>query len=129
VTFTLNIGGIRNSVMEDLHGAIMHRATQLEKEHGVRYEFGPRAGTPATDLDEGIIACVEQAGQEYGIVPFRMPTVGHDAALFQRRGIPTSVLLLRNANGSHNPQEHMEITDFELGTKVLARAVDKLCRS
>jgi len=128
ITFTLNIGGIKNAVMEELHGDIMQRAAQLEKEHGVRYEFGPRAGTPATDLDGAMVALVEEAGREYGIAPLRMPTVGHDAALFQRRGIPTSVLLLRNENGSHNPKEHMEMADFEAGTKVLARAIDKLCR-
>jgi hypothetical protein len=38
---------------------------------------------------------VESAGKEVGVAPYRMPAVGHDAAMFQRRGIPASVLLIR----------------------------------
>ena len=55
-------------------------------------------------------------------------TVGHDAAMFQRRGIPASVLLIRNTNGSHNPKEHMDMSDFIAGTKVLASAISAKCR-
>ena len=57
-----------------------------------------------------------------------MPTVGHDAAMFQRRGVPASVLLIRNTNGSHNPKEHMEMADFVAGTKVLALAILEILR-
>ena len=128
ITFTLNIGGIKNDVMERLHNLILDRAAELAKAHGVTFEFGKRAGTPAVDLDAGILKRVEEAARAFGIPPFRMPTVGHDAAMFQRRGIPTSVLLLRNANGSHNPKEHMEMADFEVGAKVLASVIDTMCR-
>jgi N-carbamoyl-L-amino-acid hydrolase len=55
-----------------------------------------------------------------------MPTVGHDAAFFARRGIPTSVILIRNSNGSHNPDEHMEMEDFVAGLKLLGGSVLKL---
>ena len=127
VTFTLNIGGTKNEVMEDLHNSIAARAGEIASEHGVRFEFGKRVGTPAVDLDKSLRAAVEKAGAEVGIVPHAMPTVGHDAAMFQRRGIPASVLLVRNANGSHNPKEHMEMTDFQAGTKVLALAISRLC--
>ena len=71
---------------------------------------------------------MENAGKEVGIAPYRMPTVGHDAAMFQRRGIPASVLLIRNTHGSHNPKEHMEMADFAAGTKVLASVVHKMCQ-
>jgi beta-ureidopropionase / N-carbamoyl-L-amino-acid hydrolase len=128
ITFSLNIGGIKNDVMDELHRNILGRAAELAKAHDVTFEFGKRAGTPAVDLDAGILKRVVQAGHAFGMPPFRMPTVGHDAAMFQRRGIPTSVLLLRNANGSHNPKEHMEMADFEAGAKVLASAIDTMCR-
>ena len=127
VTFTINVGGTNNEVMEDLQSSIAKRAAQLAQEHGVTFNFGRRVGTPAIDLDASLIAAVESAGKEIGIAPYRMPTVGHDAAMFQRRGIPASVLLIRNANGSHNPEEHMEMDDFEAGTKTLACAIRKMC--
>jgi N-carbamoyl-L-amino-acid hydrolase len=126
--FTLNIGGIRNDVMEAFHARILGYAAQLGEAHSVRFDFGQRVGTPATDLDPAILARVEEAGRACGVAPFRMPTVGHDAALFQRRGVPTAILLLRNANGSHNPQEHMEMADFEVGARVLAETVERMCR-
>jgi N-carbamoyl-L-amino-acid hydrolase len=56
-----------------------------------------------------------------------MPTVGHDAAMFQRRGIPSAVILIRNANGSHNPDERMEISDFAVATRLLARHIESRC--
>jgi N-carbamoyl-L-amino-acid hydrolase len=128
VTFTLNIGGTKNDVMEELQNSIARRAGELEREHNVKFDFGKRVGTPAVDLDPSLLAIVESAGKEVGITPYRMPTVGHDAAMFQRRGIPASVLLIRNTNGSHNPKEHMEMSDFAAGTKVLASVVYKMCQ-
>ena len=128
VTFTLNIGGTKNDIMEELQGSIARRASELAHEHNVEFDFGKRVGTRAVDLDPSLLATVERAGQEVGIAPYRMPTVGHDAAMFQRRGIPASVLLVRNTNGSHNPKEHMEMNDFAAGTKVLASVVYKMCQ-
>ena len=128
VSFTLNIGGTVNDVMEELHNSIAKRANELSREHGVEFTFGKRVGTPAVPLDTSMVAAVERAGTAVGIVPVRMPTVGHDAAMFQRRNIPTAVLLVRNSNGSHNPKEHMEMRDFEVGTKVLACAVYQMCQ-
>ena len=128
VSFTLNIGGTINHVMEELHDDIVKRAGELAREHGVEFTFGKRVGTPAVALDPSVLATVERAGDAVGIVPVRMPTVGHDAAMFQRRDIPTSVLLIRNSHGSHNPKEHMEMSDFEAGTKVLACAVYQMCQ-
>jgi N-carbamoyl-L-amino-acid hydrolase len=111
-----------------LHASITERADALAREHGVEFRFGTRVGTPAVDLDPLLLAAVEHTGKEIGVAPVRMPTVGHDAAMFQRRGIPASVLLIRNANGSHNPKEHMDLADFEAGTKVLASTVYNICQ-
>jgi N-carbamoyl-L-amino-acid hydrolase len=55
-----------------------------------------------------------------------MPSVGHDAAMFARRGIPTGIILVRNANGSHNPDEHMEMTDFAVGLKLLTMSTARI---
>lgn len=123
VSFSLNIGATKNDVMESMRRSLADRAEELAREHKVRFDFGERVGTPAVDLDARLAAAVTRAGEDIGIAPIRMPTVGHDAAMFQRRGIPSSVLLIRNANGSHNPAEHMEMTDFEAGVKVLTSAV------
>lgn len=128
VTFSLNIGSISNEIMGRLHQSILDRAAQLAKEHNVRFDFGKRVGTPAVDLDQSLLDLVDKSGSRIGLPLVRMPTVGHDAAMFQRRGIPTSVVLIRNTGGSHNPNEHMEMTDFEAGLNVLGQSVGALLR-
>jgi N-carbamoyl-L-amino-acid hydrolase len=129
VHFTLNVGGIKNDVMEEFQNDMVRRADELAREHDVIFDFGKRVGTPAVNLDSSLIAALERACGDVRLAPFRMPTVGHDAAMFQRRGIPSAVLLIRNANGSHNPEEHMGMEDFAVGTKVLTSHILRRCES
>ena len=52
--------------------------------------------------------------------PFEMPSgAGHDAAVFAKQGIPTTMIFVRNANGSHNSDEAMSLDDFAVGTRTL----------
>ena len=37
---------------------------------------------------------------------------GHDAAAFAEARIPSSMLFVRNQNGSHNPHEAMDTADL-----------------
>jgi N-carbamoyl-L-amino-acid hydrolase len=46
--------------------------------------------------------------------------------MFARAGIPCAVLLIRNANGSHNSDEALDRKDFAAGVHVLARAMHRL---
>jgi N-carbamoyl-L-amino-acid hydrolase len=129
VTFSLNMGGTDDVVMEDLCQTIFKRADELAHEHRVTFDFGKRVGTPALALDPSVIAAVESAAKEIGTEAVRMPTVGHDAAMFARRKIPSSVLLIRNSHGSHNPAEHMEMADFITGVKVLATTASRMTQN
>ena len=40
--------------------------------------------------------------------------------------IPSGMIFIRNRNGSHNPDEAMDIGDFMQGVQVLSDAVDQL---
>ena len=123
VTFALNVGGTDNKVMQELHAAIINEANRLAEEHRVRFELGDRVGTEGILLDERIISIVEQAGKEVGLAPHLMPTVGHDAAMFARAGVMSAVILVRNQNGSHNPEERMEFHDFISALKLMCASV------
>ena len=49
-----------------------------------------------------------------------MPSgAGHDAAVFANAGVPAAMVFVRNANGSHNPDEAMEICDLVAGTDII----------
>ena len=50
-----------------------------------------------------------------------MPSgAGHDAQDFAKAGFPAAMIFVRNSHGSHNPREAMDMTDFALGTRLLA---------
>ena len=128
VSTLLNIGATTNELLtrKEMHRSIMARAEELVKEHNVKFELGPRVGTEAVDSTNR--CCKPLNGRRgIGVPPYRLSTVGHDAAMFARKGIPASVILVRNTNGSHNPEEHMEMDDFILGLKVLGSGILKLC--
>jgi beta-ureidopropionase / N-carbamoyl-L-amino-acid hydrolase len=44
---------------------------------------------------------------------------GHDASVFANLGVPAGMLFVRNAHGSHNPNESMAIEDFAAATRIL----------
>jgi N-carbamoyl-L-amino-acid hydrolase len=54
-------------------------------------------------------------------VPHRVMAsgAGHDAATFALEGIPTAMIFIRNQNGSHNPDEAMDMADFDQALAVL----------
>lgn len=49
---------------------------------------------------------------------------GHDAAIFAKAGVPTGMLFVRNQNGSHNPNEAMDLYDLRLGIEALKHYVE-----
>ena len=82
-------------------------------------------GAPAP-LDPELRATFEETAYALGIETRRFATVGHDAAEFHRAGIPAAMVLVRNAHGSHNPEEAMDLGDFRAGVQVLAAAAARL---
>jgi len=77
-------------------------------------------GTEGIQLDASLADAAQRSAESIGITTHSLPTVGHDAAMFAKLGVPTGMLLVRNQNGSHNPDEAMRISDFVAATKVLA---------
>ena len=120
VTFSLNLGATSDTVMDRFHASVLQAVDAISGENRVRFDLGTRVGTPAVQLDADVLATVENAGAAAGVELMRMPTVGHDAAMFARAGAPSGIILVRNQNGSHNPAEDMQMSDFCEATKILA---------
>ena len=73
-------------------------------------------------MDESLRAVLAREAQVLGLTPLAMPSgAGHDAQDFERAGYPAAMIFVRNAHGSHNPHEAMDMADFALGTQLLAR--------
>ncbi len=129
VKFSLNIGAAVKTSLDEARTHLFDLVKGIENDRGVTFELGREVGTAPTPMDGPLIALLEDAANGLGITARRMPTVGHDAAMFARAGIPPAVILMRNANGSHNSDEALDRKDFADGVHVLGRAMHRLANA
>ena len=106
--------------------AMIKRTRELAREIGeqrrVRFELGDFNMQEPSIMDEGLRDVLGREARILGIEPLAMPSgAGHDAQDFTRAGYPAAMIFVRNAHGSHNPDEAMDLDDFALGTQLLAR--------
>lgn len=95
---------------------------EVAARRGVRIDLGERSAAAPGPMDPGIIAGFAAAAGRAGLPAPRLNSPGsHDANNFAAAGVPTGMLLIRNANGSHNPDEAMETADLMAGIQVLTQ--------
>jgi len=124
VDFSLEFRSQSDQAITEMRGLLSREMATVGRERGVRFETGaPITTAPAlcdTGIVDGLQAAMTLSGQISGRDPFVMPSgAGHDAAVFANAGIPTGMLFVRNRNGSHNPDEAMEIGDLVAGADIL----------
>jgi N-carbamoyl-L-amino-acid hydrolase len=119
-TFTLNFGGTTTEFLDAMRDRTEALAGEVGKRRNVTFELGDCVGSDPTPLDPGLRAELRLAADALGIPFHEMATVGHDASIFARAGIPAAMVIIRNHHGSHNPDEAMDMVDFGFGTQVLA---------
>ncbi|MCY4451270.1 MAG: Zn-dependent hydrolase [Immundisolibacterales bacterium] len=124
--FTLNFGGTTKTFLDECRDRARTLAERIGRERRVEFELGECVGSDPTPLDAHLRAALRDTCTALGLPVREFATVGHDASIFARAGIPSAMVLVRNAHGSHNPDEEMELADFGEGTKVLAAAIAAL---
>lgn len=120
--FTLNVGGTSKEVLDRFKAETLRLAGEIATRRNVVFELGDCVGSDPTPLDGAMRGALRAGARDLDIRVIEMPTVGHDASIFARAGIPAAMVLVRNQNGSHNAAEAMEMADFEEGAKLLAVA-------
>ena len=119
--FSLDIRSCDPAALKELEALLHAKADAIAQQRGVRFEFGRRTSAAPGVIDAGIRGDFERIAGAVGAAHRRLESpASHDAAAFAAAGIPTAMLFVRNANGSHNPAEAMEIDDFLLATGILA---------
>ncbi len=100
-----------------LHGIVSDVAAR----RGVTIDLGPRNAAPVGPCDATLQRELAEAAARLGIatMPLGSPA-SHDAANFAAAGIPTGLLLIRNAHGSHNPHEAMDTPDLMAAASVFS---------
>jgi N-carbamoyl-L-amino-acid hydrolase len=121
VNFCIDIRSRSRETLAEMDRHIVQHVATLSQRHGVQFDLGPVTGSAAAQMDDTIQAQLLSAVQDLGCPMHRMPSgAGHDAAMFANQGIPTGMVFVRNAHGSHNPHEAMARQDFNLATQVLS---------
>lgn len=120
VRFSLDIRSSVPETLDRLSAELTRLTDGVAARHGVTFHLGPRTGSDPAVLHPPLVRSMQRIAGDLSIAALAMSCgAGHDAATFAAMGVPSGMIFLRNANGSHNPDEHMEIADFAAGAKVL----------
>jgi len=113
MTLSLDVRAYDKAHLIDLEAQVLALARDIERNRGVRVDLGKRASADVAPSNPQLMHALTEAAGAIGIptMPLASPA-SHDTATFTVAGVPSCMLFVRNANGSHNPHEAMEISDF-----------------
>ena len=120
LTLSLDVRAYTSAHLAELEAQLFQLASDIEKKRSVRFEFGARTSADVAPSHPELLSRLTHWAKALGIetMPLASPA-SHDTATFTVAGVPSAMLFVRNANGSHNPREAMEIDDFLDGVCVL----------
>lgn len=119
-TFSLDVRAYNEEDILELHASMDEAAKRIEKDRGVKFDFGDQKRAEAAEINREFMADLARIADELKLPFLSMSSpASHDAAAFSVAGIPVGMIFIRNENGSHNPDEAMEIGDFLDATSVL----------
>lgn len=122
--FSFEVRSQDRDTLDRFYDLMFQECQAVGQARGVSFSFDERLVSAPATMDRGWIERLEAAGQGLGRPVERMASgAGHDAAVFANAGIPAAMVFVRNANGSHNPREAMEIGDFLAGVDLLTAAL------
>jgi N-carbamoyl-L-amino-acid hydrolase len=119
--FVLDFRGIEEATMREASRTAEMLAREIGLAHRVRFELGEPSYSYPAIMDSALRRRLTEMAAELGVPTLELASgAGHDAAVFATFGVPAGMIFIRNSNGSHNPDEAMDIADFGLATELLA---------
>jgi beta-ureidopropionase / N-carbamoyl-L-amino-acid hydrolase len=127
--FSLDVRAYMPKVLTEVEAQFHTAIKVIEQRLGVKFELGPRAEAAVGEVSPRILSSLGVAATALGVPTMRLGSpASHDAAAFAKAGVPMAMLFVRNENGSHNPDEAMEIDDFMKAVSILTQwLVDETC--
>ncbi len=120
LNFSLDVRSQSADVLTLMSNLIAEEIDSISDERGVQFYLGEKTQTPPALMDTALVNALNQATSRLGFKPKSMASGGgHDAAVFANAGVPSAMVFVRNQNGSHNPNEDMDIDDFLIGTSII----------
>lgn len=124
VGFSIDMRSFETETLSAMEDRLMGHVSFISNRRGVMFDLGPRTDSTPAQMDKDLMATIACAAQDIGIKVRQMPCgAGHDTAVFAQQGVPSAMIFIRNANGSHNPHEAMAFDDFVVATRILARTL------
>lgn len=121
VVFSLDIRSKDVTTLDGMRAFLAERITEISARRRVTFETGPEVPAAPALMAPRITAGLCRAAESLGQQGFTMASgAGHDAAIFSQAGIPAGMVFVRNRNGSHNPNEAMEVADMLVGVQILS---------
>jgi len=120
LNFTLDIRSLDMATLTRMRECAESAAAEIETRRGVQFDFGGFGVSQPTVMAADHCRLLHEGCRALGISAIDIASGGgHDAQEFDRIGVPSSMIFVRNDHGSHNADEAMEIDDFALGTRLL----------
>ncbi len=124
VSFSLEYRSQDTRTLKSFGDLIRSECEQIEAKRGVTFDLGPVAYTEPAQMSDTLVSLVKSTAENFKIDCEIMPSgAGHDSAVFANAGVPSTMVFVRNQNGSHNPHEAMELDDFCAGAELLAQSL------
>ena len=121
VQFSLDLRSLDPDFRIEMEDRLQEIARAITARRGVRFELGQVTKAAPGRMDTIIRNSLWQGVREKGHPAVEIASgAAHDSAAFAAAGVPTAMIFIRNANGSHNPDEAMRIEDFMVATDLLA---------
>jgi allantoate deiminase len=127
VEWTLDARAPEDATRKALVDAVVAACEGIAARRGVRFGIEPVMDSPATPMDDRLIAVLEEAARTAGVPPLRLPSgAGHDAVAMAALA-PAAMLFVRCKGGvSHNPAESITADDADVAVRVLIETVRRL---
>lgn len=124
VSFSLEYRSQDTKTLRSFGELIRSECKQIEAKRGVAFDLGPPVYTEPARMSDKLVDLARHAADTAEIDCQVMPSgAGHDSAVFANSGVPSTMLFVRNQNGSHNPHEAMDLDDFFAGSEILSRSL------
>jgi beta-ureidopropionase / N-carbamoyl-L-amino-acid hydrolase len=120
VDFSIDVRSCEEETLKRMDETVLATTAEISARSGVSFKLGQRTGSAPAVMDASLRRELHDASDMLGIKVTDMPSgAGHDSSVFANQGVPTAMIFVRNANGSHNPDEAMEFEDFKLAVRLL----------
>lgn len=120
VEFSLDFRSQDVEVLTSMDELLRDEIKEVERDRKVKFELGKTNLTAPALMNTQVVSGLADAMENLGLERMVMASGGgHDAAVFSNAGVASAMIFVRNQNGSHNPNEAMEIEDFMVGAAII----------